>query len=72
MLIGLLLGETLLTGIFGSAESAHELGVGLEVDNLELQNVLNGFLQTVVLRAAAGQSDAVGGTGLLGDRKSVV
>ena len=63
---GLLLREALLAGILGSAQSAHELRVGLEVDDLQLQDMLDGVLQTVVLGAAAGQGDAVGGAGLLG------
>ena len=41
---GLLLGKTLLTGILGSAQSAHELRVGLQIDDFELQHVLDGLL----------------------------
>ena len=47
-------------------QSAHELRVGLQIDDFELQHVLDGLLQTGVLRAAARQRDAVGGAGLLG------
>ena len=59
------LGHALLTGIFGSAQRAHELRVGLEVDYLQLQNVLDGLLQTGILSAAAGEGDSVRRTGLL-------
>ena len=48
------------------------LRVGLEVDDLQLQHVLDGLLQTVVLRAAARQRDAVRRAGLLRHDKAAL
>ena len=42
---GLLLGETLLASVLGSAQSAHQLRVGLQLNDFELQHVLDGLLQ---------------------------
>ena len=66
VIVSLLLGETLLASVLGSTQSAHQLRVGLQLNDFELQHVLDGLLQARVLRAAARQRDAVGGAGLLG------
>ena len=66
LLSALFPGEALLARVLGGAQGAHELGVGFQLDHLELEHVLDGLLQAVVLGAAAGEGDAVGGAGFLG------
>ena len=44
VIVSLLLGETLLASVLGSTQSAHQLRVGLQLNDFELQHVLDGLL----------------------------